>query len=131
MTGSGGSALTGNDYETIAYDGATGTPLWEKAFDGHSHGGSDAAWAIGTSPDGSSVYVSGSAYIDGTGNDYATVAYAAASGALLWVARAGGAQEDFANALAVDPIGGKIFVTGGYSSTPSHTRDYGTIAYQG
>src|SRR5207249_3273824 len=88
-----------------AYDAATGTPLWEKAFDGHSHGGSDAAWAIGTSPDGSSVYVSGSAYIDGTGNDYATVAYAAASGALLWVATAGAAQEDIANAPAARPRG--------------------------
>jgi hypothetical protein len=45
-------------YQTLAYDVRTGRPLWSQAFAGTS-GKTDVAQAVGVSPDGTRVYVTG------------------------------------------------------------------------
>jgi len=81
---------TSTDYATVAYDTATGNRLWAERYDGPSHY-IDQASSVAVSPDGKMVFVTGYSY----GNahveaDYATIAYSAATGQKLWVARYGG-----------------------------------------
>jgi DNA-binding beta-propeller fold protein YncE len=66
---------------------------------------------------------------NGTGYDYATVAYDAQSGASVWTRRYDGPghSHDTANAIAVSPDGTKVFVTG--ESWGSTSSDYATVAY--
>jgi WD40 repeat protein len=69
------------DYATIAYDPATGAPLWVKRYNGPANIGGQAT-AVVISPSGGTVFVTGQTAA-GSG-DYATVAYNAATGAQLW-----------------------------------------------
>lgn len=133
VTGYGftGSAGIGSDfdYATVAYDAATGSEVWVARYDGPGNG-EDAAWSIGVSPDGSRVYVTGYSYGPETGYDYATVAYDAATGSAVWVARYDGLgnDADAAVSLAVSPDGARVYVTG--ASFGSDTEyDYATVAY--
>jgi len=66
----------------------------------------------------------------GTGLDYATVAYDAATGARRWVARYNGpgSLTAFARALGVSSDGATIAVTGLISDVGAQT-DYGTVFY--
>ena len=63
-------------------------------------------------------------------NDHATVAYKIATGAQLWVSRFTGLGNSFdqANALAVNPKGGAVYVTG--SSSVGGVLDFATVAYR-
>jgi len=63
--------------------------------------------------------------------DYATVAYQVATGARLWVSRFTGLGNSFdqANALAVNPQGGGVYVTG-FSEVSLSQGDFATVAYQ-
>jgi hypothetical protein len=133
LSGIGGSTPTWKtrDYATVAYDASTGVQLWERRYDGGD--GPDFPSALGVSPDGSAVYVTGRS--DGRWNpDYATVAYDAVTGATLWVRRFDGAVDrygdDYGRALAVSPDGSAVFVTG--DSIGSGSRfdfDFVTLAY--
>jgi hypothetical protein len=77
-------------------------------------------------PDGSKVFVTGGSrgpYVAGVLPGYATLAYDAATGSRLWLARyttPHGAALAFA--LAVSPEGSKVFVTG-------IDGGYATVAY--
>jgi sugar lactone lactonase YvrE len=120
---------TAENYGTIAYDAATGTPLWSATYDGPS-ADRDYANALGVSPDGARVYVTGGS-VGPTKQDYGTVAYDAITGAEIWVERYDGptAGTDVATALAVGPDG-TVFVTG-QSSGIGTFSDYATVAYSG
>jgi hypothetical protein len=107
---------------------APGSTLWVSRYDGRAHGG-DRARAMGVSPDGSMVFVTGNSYnTDGRGH-YATVAYDAATGAKVWVSRYDGlAYKTIApSALGVSPDGSTVFVTG--NSRGPNGDDYATVAY--
>jgi WD40 repeat protein len=126
VTGSAsdGSAR-GPDYATVAHAAATGRPLWVRRYNSQGNG-DDHANALGVSPDGSKVFVTGSSSDRSTGeDDYATVAYAAATGMRLWTNRYNGPGSggDIAFALDESPDGSKVFVTGQSGS------DYATVAY--
>jgi outer membrane protein assembly factor BamB len=116
------------DYATVAYDAATGAQLWAKRYISPAVGA--RANAVAVSPDGGTVFVTG--YSDGTssGEDYATVAYNAATGAQLWAKRytGPGNNTDDAHSVAVSPDSKTVFVTG-ESSASATTEDYATIAY--
>ena len=113
------------DYVTVAYDATTGVELWVARYNGQADG-RDKAYAIGLSPDGTKVFVTGRSDSVGT-TDYATVAYRAASGKQLWVARYDGsssARSTDPTSLAVSSDGTRVFVTGSGDS-----YEYATVAY--
>ena len=80
----------------MAYDASTGTELWVTRYNGPGNGDDYAAYALGMSPDGSAVFVTGYSVGSGYGgaSDYATVAYEPGTGRRLWVARYDGAGRD-------------------------------------
>jgi outer membrane protein assembly factor BamB len=121
----GSTGSTGADYATVAYDASTGAQLWATRYSA-----GDSASALGVSNDGSKVFVTG--FSDGGSGsvDYATVAYAASTGARLWARRYNGPRggDDYARALGVSADGSKVFVTGGSRGSTS-SNDYATLAY--
>src|SRR5437667_324591 len=117
-----------------------GAELWVSRYGGRpqphlgpSGGASlrvDVAQSAAVSPDGSQVFVTGySVGTTGT-NDYATIAYDASTGAILWGRRYNGPgnSTDGATSVAVSPDGSKVFVTGASVGMPN-TYNYATIAY--
>jgi len=92
---------------------AAGTRLWAHRYNGPGNG-SDIAYTIVSSPDGTRVFVTGASAGIGTSSDYATAAYDASSGAELWVSRFNGPGNgnDAPLAIAVSPDGTRVFVTG-------------------
>jgi DNA-binding beta-propeller fold protein YncE len=84
---------------------------------------------VAVSPSGTMVYVTGESGSDAV---YATVAYSAATGAQQWVRTytGNGPSGSAAQAVAVSPATGTVFVTG-FSSGSGSGNDYATIAYQG
>jgi len=117
-------AASSAGYATVAYNAATGAPLWVKRYT--PKGGSDAANSVAVSPSGKTVFVTGGVYGGGGegDEDYATVAYNAATGAQVWAKRYnpdGG--TDYAHAVAVSPTGKTVYVTG------ASGRGYATIGY--
>ncbi|MFU8854841.1 S8 family serine peptidase [Micromonospora sp. SL1-18] len=118
-------------YATVAYDAATGKKRWEARYDGPGTG-DDAALALDVSPDGAVIVVTGLS--DDVWNDYATVAYDAATGHQLWVSRYDGPANLTDTALSVKfaPDGATVHITG-YSRPASgvaNDSDYATIAYR-
>lgn len=87
--------------------------------------------ALDVSADGSRVFVTGRSNGVGTRPDYATVAYDAATGAHLWVARYNDAANayDYARAVAVTPNGARVIVTGYTEGLVGAADRSVTIAY--
>ena len=123
VTGASRGATT-TGYLTVAYSAVTGARLWVQRYNGPGNG-NDAAYSIAVSPGGSRVFVTGASRGTRSGQDYATVAYSAATGARLWVTRYNGpaTYDDAARAVAVSPLGSTVYVTGG--SNPGRA----TLAY--
>ena len=130
---SNGASAANNhaDFATAAYDGATGDELWVTRYDGPASD-RDLAYAIETSPDGSSVFVTGESVGNGTSSDYATISYNAVTGASQWTTRYEQGDLDLALALAVSPSGDRVAVTG-FSVNPGALtvidRSAATISY--
>jgi DNA-binding beta-propeller fold protein YncE len=113
------------NYVTIAYDAATGAQVWEARYNG---GDTDVARRVAASPDGTKVLVTGESWSDRTYFDFLTVAYDAATGAQLWVARYDGMKGyDDPHGLGVSPDGSLVFVTG--ESPGTNGNDFATVAY--
>jgi hypothetical protein len=127
VTGSSQGRTSGFDYATVAYDAITGKRLWTSRYNGRADRG-DHANAVALSPDGRRVFVTGTSAGRHSGEDFATVAYAAANGAPLWVRRFnGGANlDDYPGALLVSPRGGTVVVAG---TSRFQTDDYAAVAY--
>ncbi len=116
---------SGSDSLTLAYDAATGTTRWTRAFAGIA-GRNDEAVALAASPDGSAVVVTGWSE-SASGSDFITISYHAATGATRWSNRYGGTGgEDAAVDVGIS-ASGHVLVTG--SSDGAHTTDFATIAY--
>ena len=121
------SGPTFDDYTTLAYDAGSGDLVWATRLRG---GAQDIAEAVAASPDGSTVWVTGTTHWAPGGYDYTTEAYDAATGAntterkFNWAGR----SADNATALAISPDGSKIFVTG-YSEGSPGDYDFATVAY--
>jgi hypothetical protein len=130
-TGTASAAATGEDYLTVAFDAATGKPLWRATYAGKGSGADNPA-AIITA--GSLVVVNGTS-ASPTGTDFATVAYDSTSGARRWVGRfderANSEQGWFPSgihSLAASADGTSVYATGG-TATSGGTSQFATIAY--
>jgi Tol biopolymer transport system component len=118
------------DYATVAYDAATGTQLWATLHDFVDHS-DDQATAVAVSADGTKVFVTGKLFWTEpqepsslVHQDTGTIAYNAATGAVLWATRT---PDMWAVAIAVSPNGKQVFFTGERSNTGT-LRDVGTFA---
>jgi hypothetical protein len=127
VTGSSYGAALNADFATIAYNASTGARVWVKRYNGPA-GGNDGATAMTVSPDGSRVFVTGPSWGESSGDDYATVAYAASTGAQLWAHRYDGGGLDDPTAIGVTPDGSEVFVTGS-SQSAAGDWDYLTVGY--
>ena len=126
VTGSKGE----DDYVTIAYNAATGAQRWIKAYNGVV--AVNFANALAVSPNGKTVFVTGQGDSASFVEQYATVAYNAATGAQLWVKRHSGvllSADGYYNSVAVSPTGGAVYVTGINGDASSAGAGYDTIAY--
>jgi hypothetical protein len=124
ITAAGGGVY---DYATVAYNGATGTLLWTKAFNGSGNSVDDAQ-SVEVSPDGTKVFVTGWSTGPTLTHDFLTIAYDAVTGADIWKKRYDSASaSEEACCLSVSPDGSKVFVTG--FTGPTNNSDYLTIAY--
>src|SRR5204863_8159104 len=116
------------DCATVAYGAATGAERWVSRYNG-PQSNQDSAYALGVSPDGSTVFVTGASENPGkTIDDYATLAYDAATGARRWLSRYQAPSGDEAFALRVSPTGSMVFVTG-QSYDPRFEYRWATVAY--
>jgi hypothetical protein len=101
-------------FATLAYDASTGTQKWVSTFPGISSPEWGRGNAIAVSPDGSTVFVTGSSECSGCGEasfeGYSTLAYDASTGDRLWVARNAATGHPYS--IAVSPDGSKLFVNG-------------------
>jgi hypothetical protein len=130
VTGTSAENATDTDYATVAYDAATGAQLWVQRYNGPGGVKGDRAAAVAVSPTGDTVFVTGTSDGGATADDYATVAYDAATGAQLWVQRYNGPANgyDSASSVAVSPTGDTVFVTGSRAAA-NKQANYATVAY--
>jgi hypothetical protein len=122
-------AVVSVGFPGFASAAASGSQVWAKRFNGPGDG-SDAAYAITASPDGTKVFVAGYSVGSASGFDYTTLAYDASTGARLWIRRYDGAANDYDAALSLvaSPTGTTVFVTG-ESVGAGGDEDYATLAY--
>jgi len=116
------------NYATLAYDGATGSHLWTRLYDGADDWDSTAGIALG--PHGASVFVTGQSW-DGGDADYVTIGYGAADGARLWKSRYTGQRNgsDNPTAITTSPDRTQVYVTGSVRSVDGvGWPDYATVA---
>jgi PQQ-like domain len=114
-------------WATVAYDTSDGSQLWYTQYHGPAYW--DWPHAIGVSPDGATVYVSGESENGQLDQDFATVAYDASDGSEVWVARyAGPTGWDRAFGLVVSSDGRKVYVTGD-SAGYGYSIVMATLAY--
>src|SRR5262249_14794254 len=106
------------------FDAATGRSIGAARYSSPGRS-QDYGYAIGVSPDGSRVFVTG----EGAGH-YVTLAYSADVSSQLWVSTYHGPADttDAAYALAVSPDSSQVSVTG-YSAGLSGASDFGTVTY--
>jgi hypothetical protein len=130
VTGSSQDASGNFDYATVAYHAATGAPPWARRYPGTAGNTFDtpAAAALGLSPDGGTVFVTGTSEDGAGGHSYATLAYGTVGGARLWVSRFSGGDSQ-ALAVVVSPGGGALYVTG-LSHVGLTNTNFATVAYR-
>ena len=103
------------EFATVAFNAGTGAKLWARRYKLPAGGGANA---VAVSPDGSRVFVTGTAdkLTNPTYYDSVTLGYDAATGTQLWVARIAGPVRPLGDsgtsAITVSPAGSTVYVTG-------------------
>jgi hypothetical protein len=128
VTGQSTGSGTGPDFVTIAYDASDGSEQWTSSY--NAVNGFEVAWALGMSPDGARVVVTGQSAGAGSGPDFATVTYDTSDGGELGVVRYNGPGNgnDVSQALDVSDDGSSVFISG-YSLGQGTDLDFATAAY--
>lgn len=131
VTGRSQGLISKSDYATVAYNPVTGAQRWVARYNGPANS-NDGASALGLSPDGLHVFVTGYSFNDANGNSVAaaTVAYGAATGRQQWATRYDGPLGyTTATGLAVNPDGTKVYIVGTTDTGSPRFEDYATVAY--
>src|SRR5262245_41965391 len=102
--------------------------VWKARYNGPADGSDDAS-VTAVSPDGATVFVTGTSFGSATQTDWATVAYDSATGAERWATRftTQGYNFDAPAAMAVSTDGELLFVTG--RATVESAAITATVAY--
>jgi hypothetical protein len=117
-----------NDYLTVKYSPG-GTPVWTNRYNGPGDY-TDRPAGIAVDASGK-VFVTGISYGNGTGFDFATIAYSN-NGVPLWTNRYDGTGNNWDGARVIAVDGNGNVLVSGYSALPlnSGTPDwYATLAY--
>ena len=112
VTGTSVAGAGDTDVATVAYDAASGVELWSARWDGGATEDTGCAGAV--SDDGRIVYATGTSDA-GAVQEGVTVAYSAATGTELWVARYAGPADPFLGTGARDVVaapGESVYVAG-------------------
>jgi DNA-binding beta-propeller fold protein YncE len=120
VTGRTGSAPF-RSAATVAYEAGTGTQLWASRY----HAAGAYVTALAVSPDGTSVYVTGSGRVSGRQDEFTVIAYASATGKQRWLHRYAKVKPGYAASVAVSPSGKSVYATGAVGSQYSAL----TVAY--
>jgi DNA-binding beta-propeller fold protein YncE len=123
-----GLAVDGSVFFTVALDSGTGAVRWTRRHHGPS-GSGDAPSGIALSPDGQSVFVTGSLTLPSGRVKEDTVAYSTHDGATVWSARWDGPTENDLSARIV-ASDTRVFVATTHDEGGARGRDYATIAYE-
>jgi hypothetical protein len=129
VTGTSQDASGLTDYGTIAINATSGVQFWVRRFDGPA-GLTDYPTAVGVSPDGSLVFVTGfSTVVDAY--DVVTFAYNTTTGSTGWVRRFNGPANgwDLPEDLAVSLDGSAVYVAG-VTTVSGGDHDYLSLCYQ-
>jgi DNA-binding beta-propeller fold protein YncE len=131
LTGGGTrtGAASGDDDITVAHNAATGARRWVSRYNGPASL-KDDAHSLAVAPGSREVVVTVAIHGRGSGIDYATVAYNAATGARRWARRYNGPDNltDWATSATVSPGGSIVYVTG-FSEGRISALDYATVAH--
>ena len=119
VTGSSYRPGAYEDWVTLGLSQTTGAQIWTSRYDGPGNG-SDEAYALAVSPDGTRVYVAGGSYA--TSQNYTVIAYDATSGAELWVARG---VEGAAWNVVVSADGMRVYLSGSGFGTEAYDASSG------
>ena len=120
---------------TVSYDAATGATRWVARYSA-AEGRDAGAGSVAVSPDGSAVYIAGTARTrrgQAFPQNIAVVAYAAATGAQRWAALYPGSASpppvygSNALAMALSPDGSAVFVAG--QASTQRKALYNTVAF--
>lgn len=126
------SGSTALDITTVAYATASGATLWSRSQpSGQVVFSPIGGVAIGVSPDGTLVFVTGGSHgSTRVSENFTTIAYRTGTGQTAWLARYKGPRGFAApTSLAVGPTGQGIFVTGSIG-VHDGCCNFGTVAYQ-
>jgi sugar lactone lactonase YvrE len=129
----GGSMAPGTvqHYWTAAIVAPNGFKMWQATYHGPATSQATGSTAIALSPDGSAVYVTGSAGQANGLNEYATIGYDGATGRQLWLASYSTPNvNDNAAGLAVSADGSTVYVTGTSIANYNTPANYATVAYR-
>jgi hypothetical protein len=132
--GYGTASVDGRDYVLWELNATNCHRIWKAvAYNGPGNG-DDTPTAIGVSPDGSKVFVTGYSQGASDGYDYATIAYDTTTGKTVWIRRFDGpvSGDDRARALGVSPDGSTVYVAGSVTEMDAGIRpntDFGVVAY--
>ena len=110
---------------TVAYDATLQTQQWVATYH-HLNGHGDGTDAIGVSPDGTRVFVTGWTADQGLSRDL-TIAYRATDGHTFWRKAYTNGDDGLADALAVSPDGNVAYVSGAGGSLSD--SGFLTVAY--
>lgn len=125
----GAAVYVAGTFGVVAYDAALGTRSWA-----YHHSEPDRgrlfARSVAVAPDNRSVVVSGETSTDLSGHDITTVSLDASTGGLHWATHYSDRRprgSDRVAGMEIDPVGGRIFVTGTSESGPPNSHDWVTL----
>jgi DNA-binding beta-propeller fold protein YncE len=106
----------------LALDATTGATRWTSRFEGtHDY---DRPGAVAISPDGKTVFVTGTTHLPGGASVMLTMAHAAADGRELWrTVHDGPGELDNGRAMVVSPDGTEIYVAASSETAPGQAND--------